>query len=348
MKNTLAPALILGSGFHHYVLGSDPFNQHSPLFDWNDLVSKTAEAMELAAPSSSLPPIHRWDSLLIEATQKGFYDPIKKQRHLPRSAATYLIETCARRCVANILKQASQQYPTSARSQYPYYAGWGAIISLNFDAAWATERITKQAQITQAKKSLLKGTASGQELHRLTNHLLINGVNDGAYRRVWFPNGSINSPETIRLGLHDYGASAYSTMQAFSKLKQWEREVGIDNLAPETQIQQCAAMLRTHSEGAPALEPSDNAFKALSWVADFLYRPLVFAGIGLSEQEQGMWWLLAQRARNQAKNSKPSPAYILVNNRDKRAGFWRSKPFGVQPVFCSEWDAGWEELKKVL
>ena len=33
----------------------------------------------------------------------------------------------------------------------------------------------------------------------------------------------------------------------------------------------------------------------LTWVADFLYRPLVIAGVVMSDQESGLWSLLAQR-----------------------------------------------------
>jgi hypothetical protein len=153
---------------------------------------------------------------------------------------------------------------------------------------------------------------------------------------VWFPNGCVKAPLTIRLGLRDYGSAAYAVNQAYHALKQWERQSGVQGLP--------AAQLLSASEGRPDLsELLDEPPLRLTWVAEFIYRPLFFAGVGLSEQESGMWWLLAQRARNMARVGAPTNVYALVHAND-RPDFWSKRPFGVQPITCSDWDGGWDEM----
>jgi hypothetical protein len=34
------------------------------------------------------------------------------------------------------------------------------------------------------------------------------------------------------------------------------------------------------------------------------------------------------------------PVRILISANDTRRAFWETKPFGVDPVFCSNWDEG--------
>lgn len=88
----------------------------------------------------------------------------------------------------------------------------------------------------------------------------------------------------------------------------------------------------------------------MSWVAEVLYRPLYFAGLGLSESESGLWWLLVQRARLLAKldrNRRPRAFILLNRQQDKdRHAFWRSEPCGIEPLWCDDWDAGWRDLEE--
>jgi hypothetical protein len=145
------------------------------------------------------------------------------------------------------------------------------------------------------------------------------------------------------MGLHDYGAAANAIQVAFSHLKKWEREICVSSRL-ENQLAACTPALRNAIEGVNNL----SAFMGepplpLTWVADFLYRPLVFAGVGMSDQESGLWWLLAQRARDLARTGAPSNAFILVDTNDRPA-FWRNKPFGLEPIVCSNWDDGWEQV----
>lgn len=86
----------------------------------------------------------------------------------------------------------------------------------------------------------------------------------------------------------------------------------------------------------------------VTWTAEFLYRPLHFAGVGLSDQQSSIWWLLARHARNHARVGKAANATVrTLRGRDNRPAFWRTRPFGIEPVCCDEWDAGWARLLKL-
>ena len=85
----------------------------------------------------------------------------------------------------------------------------------------------------------------------------------------------------------------------------------------------------------------------LTWVTEMLYRPVCFAGVGLSDAEFGLWWLMVQRARNLARVSPAHrpPVAILVKDDDARLNFWRTQPCGIKPLICATWDEGWEAVQ---
>ena len=153
------------------------------------------------------------------------------------------------------------------------------------------------------------------------------------------------------MGPHDYGGAPAAIRLAFRGIKTWERGfLGVTSARQQTGFSAIAAALRSMSEQEASLLPFlDLPPLPLSWVTEFLYRPLYFAGVGLSEQESGLWWLLAQRARNQARVTAPQNARvrILVHN-DDRPAFWATRPFGIEPIQCAHWDDGWQGLLSEL
>ena len=339
-KTSLKPTLVLGSGFHRHVHGETSNTSIKSLYDWHYLVRQVATRMQVATPGAILSPVQRWETLILRAVNEG-YKNHKGDWIKALTQQANVVEKEARRAVSNIINEASQDYPQSTRAQIPLLDCWGAVISLNFDAAWLP-KVSPQNKLDERNHWTRSSKLKLREYERLTFNRLMNNADDAAHRRVWFPNGSSSAPETIRMGLHDYGTAPNSIQIAFSHLKKWERANQIPNKSPEVQIASCTAALRKISEGVNNLsEFLDEPSMPLSWVADFLYRPLIIAGVGLSDQESGLWWLLAQRARNMARTGAPSNVYILVDAKD-RPDFWRSKPFGVAPITCQSWDEGWE------
>lgn len=341
-KTNLKPALVLGSGFHRHVFGATVQYAVRPLYDWHYLVGQVANKLQVAVPNEALSPVQRWETLIWRAVRKGYRNH-KGEWIGELTQQANVVENVARRTVANIINEASQDYPPSTRAEIPLLDCWGAVISLNFDAAWLPKEFS-QKKLDEKIRWAGSSKLSLREYERLTINRQMSGADDGAHRRVWFPNGSSFAPETIRMGLHDYGTAPHSIQVAFSHLKKWERDNNLSDKSPEVQIASCATALRKASEGLNNLsdflgEPP----MPLSWVADFLYCPLLIAGVGLSDQESGLWWLLAQRARNMARTGAPSNVWILVDAKE-RPDFWRSRPFGIEPIVCENWNDGWERV----
>jgi len=341
ISNSLKPVLILGSGFHRHVFGDIGEDNRRTLYDWHHLVGQVAARMQVAVPDQVMSPVQRWEMLLLFAAKEGYRDH-KGQWRRPLELQANFIEKDARRIVAAVLNDVSQDYPKSLRAHIPALACWGSVISLNFDMAWLlnVERFEHAASVTNISSDKL----DQRELRRFNTRVLISGVGGGLHRSVWFPNGSCFAPETIRMGLHDYGAAPYAIQVAFSSIKRWERDVGVTGKSPEVQFDMCCNALRHASEGVSDFSGlMGEKPMPLTWVAEFLYRPLIFAGVGMSDQEAGFWWLLAQRARNLARTSTLSNAFILVDVKDRPA-FWRTKPFRLAPIICSSWTEGWEKV----
>lgn len=333
----LKPALILGSGFHRHVLGDSTNSSRRSLYDWHYLVDQVASKMQVAAPEQIMSPVQRWETLLLRASKEGYRDHLGQWRK-PAEQQAHFIEKEARRIVAAVLNEASQNYPQSLRARIPSLDCWGAVISLNFDMAWGAgvERLQHSSGADISDK------INQREQRRLMTRVLIPGVDGGAHRSIWFPNGCVFAPETIRMGLHDYGTAPHAIQIAFAQIKRWERDSDVTGKSPEVQLNICSTALRHASEGVGDLsEFLGEKTMPLTWVADFLYRPLIFAGVGMSDQEAGLWWLLAQRARNLARTGAASNAFILVSANDRPA-FWRTRLLGLQPIVCSNWDEGWE------
>lgn len=350
--NRLKPALILGSGFHRHVFGDGGPSSARTLYDWDHLVSEVSAAMQVGAPSQAMPPVQRWETLLLRAAREGFRDH-QGHWHAPATTPAYAIEAMARRHVVDVIKKASENYPLSARARIPLLPQWGAVISLNFDVAWlgaaGNQRICPAKDGTTVSQLLTTHTTS-RERKRLCERIdVVNSSDDSpntSVRRVWFPNGNVNEPTSIRMGLHDYGAAPFAIQNAFALLKQWERtSLGTDaGAGPDENFAAIAQALEQPAHAGADKPDTSPLPLPLTWVADFLYRPLFFAGVGLSEQESGLWWLLAQRARNMVKVGQAAKAYILVDAASDRMDYWRSRPFGVEAIACRDWDGGWEKL----
>lgn len=370
MNNNLKPALILGSGFHRHVFGAEDNLNHyhsiyQPLWDWHTLIDATAERMQVACPSRAQEPVMRWETLIIRAQKDGFRD-LNGEWIPPSEHAAHEVEDKAKVFVADILKELSTTYPESRRSQIPLSRDWGCVISLNFDHAWlgglkpSNMEVTVPGGESNANKACdteryrteaneIKGVELIRTQASIPPGTIHQGINTNP--RVWFPNGTILKPKSIRMGLHDYGGSTTSIKETFRKLKAWERQsLSAGTARTKTNFEHVVGALRNASEKEQTIAPFlDKQKTPLTWVAEFMYRPLWFAGVGLSSQESGLWWLLAQRARNTARVQELPEDHtrILVHKKD-RSKFWASRPFGVKAVFCDNWDDGWDHILKSL
>lgn len=135
----MKPALIIGSGFHRYVLGangSEAPSKGACLFDWNKLIDETASRMQVARPNASMPPVMRWETLIGTGVQEGYRKPAAASISPGQPPST--IEVHARRHVAKALTDASVNYPNSVKADLPTLPIWGGrdFAKLRSELAW--------------------------------------------------------------------------------------------------------------------------------------------------------------------------------------------------------------------
>ena len=247
------------------------------------------------------------------------------------------MEDYAKKAVARVLERQAENYPRlSGRARLPFDEHLGAVISLNFDHCWIEQN---HPCVGLGKASEKQDALTKAEYERLTGYV---ETKNPRFVRSWFPNGHVKNTSAIRMGLSDYGAQPHAIKHAFSSIKAGEPKPS--KTGALTDWSDYFEHL-VHQFSQP-IDQQDDQLR--NWVAHFLYRPLYFAGVGLSEHETGLWWLLAQRARNFAripKQDRPETV-VLVNAKDPRCAFWAMRPFGVEALVCDDWDQGWERLRE--
>lgn len=343
------PCLVIGTGFHRWVLGDSLISQHTPLVSWNELILQTAQEMgvSLRRPEDGENLALHWEELLSEAQTHGVkaeYDPNIKKSQNDETSATYQYEEKAKNAAVKILKNSSTAYPRySSRSQYPMEDCWGSVISLNFDSHWLDDKRKwmEPMHLHEIVTPAVETFSKMAERRRLT-HAFVSSTNCKLSKRLWFPNGHISEPNSLRMGFRDFGFQPSAVYEAYTAVKVFERKQKIE----KSELHRiCAKLLDGDSREyrAHGLDPLP-----LSWVTEMLYRPVFFAGVGMSDAEVGLWWLMVQRARNLAKiHPAVRPrVYLLLHENDTRLDFWKTHPCGIEPVVCSNWDAGWAEMKR--
>ena len=151
----------------------------------------------------------------------------------------------------------------------------------------------------------------------------------GSHARIWFPNGFVARPDTIRISLRDYGIKAFGIEKQVSATKKFERR----HFSQEGRSAMTNGMRAVLVNGLDTWHEKKffdfgteqaELDLPISWVTELFYRPLAIAGCGLSESETGLWYLLSQRQRNFARlgpEIRP-PARILLNAKNTRRSFW--------------------------
>jgi hypothetical protein len=290
-----------------------------------------------------LNPLIRWDSLLLETARRSgvesVWNPFLAQR------PTLLWDEMVRALVAaeggpdsqkaaakteSILKQKVQQVLNEAetlakgkiclnRLQSFWSAASGRAVTLNFDELLLAHQDTSAADAVPSEAPVT--------LH-------------AAGHKLWYPHGCVREPASIHLGLRDYGFQPHAWNSLISNFKALERE------ALGTAARSKASGLPPFREAVAAglVNPSAD------FIGHLLLAPLIFYGVGLSQDEWGWWWFLNQRARNLARvEERLRPFTVIIKHaKDLDAAFWTSCPAGVTPLFVEDWDTGWQVLMDYL
>lgn len=329
----MKPCLVIGSGFHSWVLG----RPSTPLSSWDALIEEVATEMKVSLPSVTLSPVLRWEKLLELAATDGYQHPIDGTKWVTAGThAVNEIEPHAKVALKHVIERHEKKYPyQSVKARFPMSDIFATVISLNFDNCWSGPTGYAFSPSSDAFKS---GTLNKNEAGRLKNYMF---EMNNPEKIIWFPNGSVLSPSTIRMGLYDYGSQAHALKIAFNRIKAYEkaveRKLGTDDWLRVGPV----------IEAELAKSPDAQDQRVANWVAHFLYRPIYLAGVGLSSDETGLWWLLAQRARNLARvplENRPATVILADANTTSRS-LWANRPCGVEALYCENWDHGWELLR---
>jgi hypothetical protein len=218
------PCLVLGTGFHRWALGESMQSDFMPLLDWNELLLAVARSMRVPLDRSEHSLSLHWERLLARARQNdGFGKGVDGQ---PDAPAVGRLESVAKAQTAILLAELGKVYPAeSQRAHFPLQSIWGAVVSLNFDAHWLGKRGLSWTSMSKDAHDLTSvrgaGMALQSELLRLNNHIVFPCV-DSIARRLWFPNGFVEHPRSLRLGLREFGFQPVAIHEAFNALKEFE------------------------------------------------------------------------------------------------------------------------------
>lgn len=331
----IKPCLILGSGFHSWVLG----HPNTALSSWHTLINETAQILKVSQPSQTLPPVFRWERLLQSAIDQGYQTPSDSGRWInANELQASKVEEHAKQAVKKVLDRHQFNYPFQSTKVGLILNGvFGEVVSLNFDHCLINPKnYLHNPGLINHKISELPE----REVKRL--YCFVKPY-DHPLTRLWFPNGSVDDESTIRMGLYDYGSQPNALKAAFKLVKSYEQENKKCNgvIAWEKYLECFEEISLKHRESGIATD-----YRISHWVAHFLYRPIYLAGVGLSKDESGLWWLLAQRARNHSRLPREHrPKTVILVHADKYdRNFWANRPFGVETLVCENWESGWEEL----
>jgi len=331
----MKPCLIVGSGFHSWVLG----NPQTALSNWDTLIDEVAQVLQVSRPSQTLTPVLRWERLLELSDDNGYRQASATGNWIPaKTIQPHEIEADAKLAVKAVLDRHHQNYPfQSTKAQFILDEIFGTVISLNFDNCWTNPRNFTYGSVFDIDKKMGLTEVEYKRLYCFVKS------NAHPMTKVWFPNGSVNDSSTIRMGLYDYGSQPDALKTAFKFVKSYERE----NLKSEDINGWSDYEKHFEEVSLNYSEPGkETDYRINHWVAHFLYRPIYLSGVGLSTHESGLWWLLSQRARNHSKlpYAQRPKTVILVHADTYDSKFWANRPFGVETLVCDNWEFGWEEL----
>ena len=364
--------VVIGSGFHRWIRSGVA---EDPLSSWSELLREIAREVRVAIPSHVGPTMTlAWEQLLLRMVREGYVRPVSKsplaeplsrriskvdadarraakmvregyvrpvgksQLAEPWSRRVSQVEADARRAAKIVLKRADdQKIHEWGRAREFRQLPVTDVVSLNFDLTWIDS--TPVQFYTPALAAPKEGAnpLPNTELERLYSRITIP-----ENKNVWFPNGAVHprGPE-IRLGLRDFGLQMNALQHGFQMFKAWESRMTKSKTEPMSTSNYMTLLEKLDIGAKGDLQDADH------WVTRFMMRPVYILGAGLSPEEQGLWWLLAQRARNLARVDGAAPARILLNastmTTEERLTWNRKAPI-IEPIWCEDFDHGWQNV----
>lgn len=317
----LPPVTVLGTGFLRQIILDNDAADDAP---WKRLVSWPL-LLESVAREKSL--LNVFDSGLASSFPTLQWDELVRAHvaSCDTSDAAHKMESELKKVVSDVLAEATTHakvYVDQAKLQAFLAAAGQHIVSLNLDTLVLGD--------TFAGKTIFDKSQRG-----------VQHVKHGE-KTFWFPHGCIQKPDSIRLGLRDYGFLPHEWSTLFGGFKGFERAELANKKQPLTP-EESEFVKNKLRNGEP--KPQHQLLGQL------MLAPLIFFGAGMSNSEWGLWWVLNQRARNLARvalRDRPPTVIVLSSQEVERLPFWCTRPAGLTPIFVNNWDKGWSILLEWL
>jgi hypothetical protein len=308
--------IVVGTGFHRQVLGRDD----SPLSSWSKLlecVSKNYKKDSKYALGND--PVMLWEDMVLEIANRHKNDKTPIQ--------AFKAELMLKTEVCDLLKRHSSKSSNIKIFKRNiicdnFFNRSTHLLSLNFDKLLCNNVKTKNISL---KNCGVIQEAKSKGIRKKDAKLLYDRtkcLKDDQESTVWHPHGHIDCPESLVMGMRDYGFLPLSYFYAFNLFKAWENEVA-GNLQGAEKYEKLIQVLIDYDK-----QPGDqgNMHAADNWVTRFMLYPISFIGVGLSQVEIGMRWLLVQRARNFRKLLKtqmPATEFYGTTNPEIPGLTWK-------------------------
>lgn len=209
------------------------------------------------------------------------------------------------------------------------------MVTLNFDSLGVSAEKAKWAPPKATERFRKKSRLRKEDWPLLYARRFITANEPQSPGVVWHAHGCIDQPQTIRLGLRDYGLMPQIYEHAFRTFKAWERKQLRRRVGDEGPLK-----AQDHSWMLGQLQKLDrgelndaDSVQADHWVIRFMLLPVRVIGASMSKEETGLRWLMVQRERNLARvtHSVPIEHYSRTD----------SLPVGVLRREFATWHIAW-------
>lgn len=307
IKNKIPYLIVLGSGFHRKLSGNK-----SNLSSWDQLLIDVRKKHKIKKRTEfQNDPVMDWEAIISELVKKKSNSEKRNQssdveREMKKTVCELLRKT-SHKCN---LKKVYDNNPVFSRiSQLPTH-----IVSLNFDQMAYSKCKSKKIVCSEKIIDTAKKIGCRENELRLLHDRFICDFGDHE-SIIWHPHGHVGRMSSLVLGMRDYGFLPHSYYHAFHQFKKWERDIAGELTGPAKYDKLICALSEMDSlqKSEKITNPADN------WVTRFMLYPVTFIGVGLSQVEIGMRWLLVQRARNFLRVPKgQEPVAEFYGEKDPR------------------------------
>lgn len=321
--------IVVGTGLHRQVLG----HEDSPLSSWSKLLTSISEDYKTSIKGAiTKDPVMLWEKMVLEISNRPRNQNLRMQ--------AFNAELMLKREVCDLLKCHSCK-----SSNIEIFKGniicdmmfkrATHLLSLNFDKLIYNHIKTKKISVNNGR---VIQDAKNKGIRNKDAKLLYDRtkcLKNDQESIVWHPHGHVDRPESLVMGMRDYGFLPPSYFYAFKQFKKWERKTSSDShgLEKYQKLLQALASFDEKTESSGITDPADH------WVTRFMLYPLTFVGVGLSQVEIGMRWLLVQRARNLRNvpdDQKPATEFFGPTNPEIPGLTW------IEPDMKGAFDQMWE------